>query len=212
MEIIFPYLFFIGFSYCHLHDVRKPVEGNRVHTLGIWRFSPFPDTLLPEFSTDFYLTITGNMPIIAIVVSDRHLHTPMYFFLGNLSILEAASSSNILPRMLSALQTGDRRISVSSCFAQWYFCSFFLVTECCLLCAMSYDRYLAVCNQLHYTTIMKTHTCIQLAAASWISGFTGIVTLLTLMLTQLNFCGPSVIDHYFCDLLPLRKLCAVTVQ
>ncbi|XP_053120557.1 olfactory receptor 10A4-like [Hemicordylus capensis] len=154
----------------------------------------------------YIVTVTANILIVLIVVFEPHLHTPMYFFLGTLSFVESCYTSNLLPRILSALLTGDRTISFRSCFTQWYLCACFIVTECCLLCAMSYDRYLAICKPLHYPTMMNTQTFIQLAAASWFNGFTVFSILLTVMLKQLNFCGPNVIDHYFCDYSPIVNL------
>ncbi|XP_060111150.1 olfactory receptor 6C4-like [Heteronotia binoei] len=129
----------------------------------------------------------------------------MYFFLGNISFLECCYTSNIFPRMLSTLLTGNKVISFSSCFTQWYICALLIVSESCLLCAMSYDRYLAICKPLHYATMMKTQTCVQLAATSWINGFTIFLPMLILML-QLNFCGSNEIDHYFCDYFPILDL------
>ncbi|XP_062992604.1 olfactory receptor 2AP1-like [Elgaria multicarinata webbii] len=174
--------------------------------LGFGEFHKSQMLLFLTFLTIYIVTISGNILIVALVVFDQHLRTPMYFFLGNLSFLEACYSSNLFPRMLSALLTGDRLILFSSCFTQLYLFGSMVSTECCLLCAMSYDRYLAICKPLHYTTIMKTWTCIQLAAVSWISGFVALMILLTLMLQQLNFCGSNEIDHYFCEYFPLLKL------
>ncbi|XP_062992599.1 olfactory receptor 2AP1-like [Elgaria multicarinata webbii] len=183
--------------------------GNQTTTtfilLGFGEFYKLQMLLFLTFLAIYIVTISGNILIVALVVLNKHLHTPMYFFLGNLSFLEACYSSNIFPRMLSALMTGDRTISFSSCFTQWYLFGSLEAAECCLLCVMSYDRYLAICKPLHYTITMKTTTCIQLAAASWINGFIVFLILLNLML-QLTFCGPSEMDHYFCDYFPLLKL------
>ncbi|XP_034957547.1 olfactory receptor 6C4-like [Zootoca vivipara] len=173
--------------------------------LGFRKFYELQTLLFLIFLVIYVVTITGNILTFALIVFDRHLHTPMYFFLGNLSFLEACSSSNIFPQMLLALITGDRRISFTGCFTQWYLFGSLEAAECFLLCAMSYDRYLAICKPLHYATTMKTHTSIHLAAASWFSGFIACLVLLILML-QLSFCGPSEIDHYFCEYFPLLKL------
>ncbi|XP_067390559.1 olfactory receptor 11A1-like [Emydura macquarii macquarii] len=158
----------------------------------------------------YIVTMDGNILIIALVVADQHLHTPMYFFLGNLSCLETCYTSTILPRMLASLLTGDRTISVFGCFVQLYLFGSLVGTECYLLAAMSYDRYLAICKPLHYLTHMNERFCFQLAAGFWVSAFL-VVTIIIFLMSQLTFCGPSEIDHFFCDLTPVIKLsCSVT--
>ncbi|XP_050773899.1 olfactory receptor 10A4-like [Gopherus flavomarginatus] len=168
---------------------------------------------LPELQTLLFLlflviyiaTMAGNILIFVLVVADQHLHTPMYFFLGNLSCLETCYTSTILPRVLAGLLSVDRTISFSLCLTQYYFFGSLVVTECLLLSVMSYDRYLAICNPLHYAAHMSGRACLQLAGGSWIGGFlcSGI---LTLSISQLTFCGPNVIDHLFCDFIPLINL------
>ncbi|XP_067388379.1 olfactory receptor 5AP2-like [Emydura macquarii macquarii] len=129
----------------------------------------------------------------------------MYFFLGNLSCLETCYSSTILPRVLASLLTGDRTISVSGCITQFYFFGVIVATECYLLSMMSYDRYLATYKPLHYTALMSGRVCLQLATLSWTSGFLA-TTIVTCLMSQLHFCGPSEIDHFLCDFTPLIKL------
>ncbi|XP_053901030.1 olfactory receptor 11A1-like [Malaclemys terrapin pileata] len=157
------------------------------------------------FLVIYIVTMAGNILIMVLVVSDQHLHTPMYFFLGNLSCLETCYTSTILPRMLTSLLTGDRTISVTGCLVQLYFFGSLVDTECYLLAAMSYDRYLAICKPLHYGTHMNNRFCFQLAAGSWISAFLAVIIVIFLM-SQLIFCGPNEIDHFFCDLTPMIKL------
>ncbi|XP_015263387.1 PREDICTED: olfactory receptor 1020-like [Gekko japonicus] len=152
----------------------------------------------------YMVTMVGNILIVALVVADQHLHTPMYYFLGNLSCLETFYSSTILPRMLASFVTGNRSISFISCFLQMYFFGSLAATECFLLSAMSYDRYLAICKPLHYTTLMNNRDCLHLIVGSWISGFLGNSILFPLL--QLTFCGRNDIDHFFCDFNPLLKL------
>ncbi|XP_065421293.1 olfactory receptor 6F1-like [Chrysemys picta bellii] len=149
--------------------------------------------------------MAGNILIIALVVADQQLHTPMYFFLGNLSCLETCYASTILPRMLAILQTGDRTISVNSCFVQYYSFGGLLAAECYLLSEMSYDRYLAICKPLHYGTLMNGRFCLQLAVGSWISSFV-IVGMFTYLISQLTFCGHNEVDHFFCEFTALLKL------
>ncbi|KAM7150850.1 LOW QUALITY PROTEIN: olfactory receptor 5AR1-like [Macrochelys suwanniensis] len=149
--------------------------------------------------------MAGSILIIVLVVADQHLHTPMYFFLGNLSCLETCYTSTILPRMLASLQTGDRTISINSCFVQYYFFGGLLAAECYLLAAMSYDRYLAIYKPLHYGTLMNGRFCLQLAVGSWMSSFV-IVGMFTYLISQLTFCGHNEVDHFFCEFTALLKL------
>ncbi|NXK97072.1 O11A1 protein, partial [Formicarius rufipectus] len=157
------------------------------------------------FLSIYFLTITGNTFIVVLVVAHQPLHTPMYFFLGNLACLEICYSSNILPRMLLSYMCGDRHISAWGCFTQYYFFGCLGAAECYLLAAMSYDRYLAVCKPLHYPSHMDFKLCLQLDAASWVSGFLSN-SILTLLISNLDFCGPNEIDHFFCDSFPMMKL------
>ncbi|XP_026515006.1 olfactory receptor 10A7-like [Terrapene carolina triunguis] len=154
--------------------------------------------LLLLFLVIYIVTMAGNILIMAVVVADQHLHTPMYFFLGNLSCLETCYTSTVLPSMLASLLTGDRTISVGGCITQCYFVGFLAATGCYLLAAMSYDRYLAICKPLHYTTLMNGRFCLQLAAGSWVSGLLAS-SIVAGMVLQLTFCGPNEIDHFFCE-------------
>ncbi|XP_026545707.1 olfactory receptor 2AP1-like [Notechis scutatus] len=157
------------------------------------------------FLVIFISTMMANLLTVIVIVIDQSLHTPMYFFLGNLACLEMIYSSAILPRMIVALMTGDNTISVKGCMTQFYFGSFLVCTECYLLSVMSYDRFLAVCKPLHYATLMNSKVCIQLAAGSWLNSILAISLYLGLIL-QLQFCGQNEIDHFFCEALPLLKL------
>ncbi|XP_065270042.1 olfactory receptor 11A1-like [Emys orbicularis] len=157
------------------------------------------------FLVIYIVTVAGNILIVALVVTDRQLHTPMYFFLGNLSCLETCYTSTILPRVLGSLLTGDRTISVRDCIIQFYIFGSLAATECCLLSVMSYDRYLAICKPLHYAALTNGRFCTKLVAGSWIGGFMS-VAIIIFMISQLTFCGPNEIDHFFCDLSPIIKL------
>ncbi|XP_034957552.1 olfactory receptor 5P4-like [Zootoca vivipara] len=153
----------------------------------------------------YLVTMAGNILIIVLVVLNQHLHTPMYFFLGNLSCLETCYSSTIMPRMLVSFLTGDRTISINGCFAQLYFFGYLATTECYFLAVMSYDRYLAICKPLHYALLMNSRICITLITASWIGGSL-IISLIIFLVSQLTFCGPNEINHFFCDLIPMIRL------
>ncbi|XP_077169642.1 olfactory receptor 5AP2-like [Paroedura picta] len=161
--------------------------------------------LFLSFLTIYMLTVTGNIIIIVLVVTDLHLHTPMYFFLGNLSCLEICYTSTILPRLLFSLFAGDRTISVHGCIVQYFFFGSLASTECYLLAIMSYDRYLAICRPLRYTDLMNGRTCFWFLAISWMSGLLNI-GIITSLLFDLLFCGPNEIEHFFCDIAPLFKL------
>ncbi|XP_014382282.1 olfactory receptor 2AP1-like [Alligator sinensis] len=173
--------------------------------LGFRNISEIQVLLFPVFLAIYILTMVGNILILVLIVVDHHLHTPMYFFLGNLSCLETCYTSSILPRMLASFVTGDETISFSGCFTQYFFFGLLSGTECYLLAAMSYDRYLAICKPLHYASLMNGRFCLQLAAMSWTSSFLAISITILLML-NLTFCGPNEMDHFFCDFIPIVKL------
>ncbi|XP_069488921.1 olfactory receptor 10A7-like [Ambystoma mexicanum] len=153
----------------------------------------------------YLFTLAGNIMIILIVTVDSLLHTPMYFFLKNLSFLELCYISVTVPKMLVNFLAEDKSISFAGCTAQMY-CFFTLgVTECFLLAMMAYDRYVAICNPLHYAIIMNKSKCLQLAATSWVGG--NLISLgQTASIFSLPYCGPNVIDHFFCDIPPVLKL------
>ncbi|XP_077169510.1 olfactory receptor 11A1-like [Paroedura picta] len=147
----------------------------------------------------YIITIAGNLTIFFLVLSCSQLHTPMYFLLGNLSCMETFYSSVILPRMLTSLLTGDRAISVKGCVVQLYFFGFLVCTECYLLAVMSYDRYLAICQPLHYGALMSNKFCHKLAAGSWLCALLPVSIIIIIVMSSLHFCGPTDIDHFFCD-------------
>ncbi|KAM6448809.1 olfactory receptor 10C1-like [Liasis olivaceus] len=187
-------------------EQENQTEITEFHLMGFVGLGDLQVPLFCLFLVIYLVTIVGNILIILLVVTDPHLHTPMYFFLGNLSFLETCYSSNILPVMLANLLYGGlRTISVTGCLMQYYFFGILAVTECCLLAAMSYDRYAAICKPLHYTTLMNDRICLQVIAGSWIHGFF-IKSIALYLMFQLKFCGPSEINHFFCELNPILKL------
>ncbi|XP_062992640.1 olfactory receptor 1M1-like [Elgaria multicarinata webbii] len=153
----------------------------------------------------YIVTMAGNILIILLVATDRNLHTPMYFFLVNLSCLEICCSSNILPRMLFSFLTGRKTISINACFVQEYVFGSLGAVECYLLSVMSYDRYLAICKPLHYVTKMNGKLCLQMIVSSWISGFL-LSSVTVTLISKLIFCVGNEIDHYFCDTFPILEL------
>ncbi|XP_074838780.1 olfactory receptor 2AP1-like [Carettochelys insculpta] len=163
------------------------------------------------FLVIYIVTASGNTLIIALIVTDQHLQIPMYYLLGNLSCLETCLSSVLLPRLLASLLTGDRTISVNGCMVQFYFFAIMSTTESLLLTAMSYDRYLAICNPLHYPVLMNGRVCCQLAAGSWLSSLTTCSVGMVLTIRH-TFCDSKEMDHFFCDFAPLIKLACEDTQ
>uniref|UniRef100_A0A8D2AHQ1 Olfactory receptor n=1 Tax=Sciurus vulgaris TaxID=55149 RepID=A0A8D2AHQ1_SCIVU len=150
----------------------------------------------------YILSITGNLTIITLTLIDLHLKTPMYFFLRNFSFLEISFTTVSIPRYLVSIITGDKTISYNSCMAQVFFFILLGATEFFLLTAMSYDRYVAICKPLHYTTIMSTRICSLLVIGSWLTGFL-IIFPPVIMGLQLDFCDSNIVDHFTCDSSPL---------
>ncbi|XP_004716493.1 olfactory receptor 10A2-like [Echinops telfairi] len=192
-------------------------QGNRtkVSEFILMSFSSLPteiqSLLFMTFLIIYLITLMGNSLIILVTLADPMLHSPMYFFLRNLSFLEIGFNLVIVPKMLATLLAQDTTISFLACSVQMYFFFFFGVDECSLLATMAYDRYVAICNPLHYPVIMNQRTCAKLAAASWFPGFpVGIVQIMWLF--SFPFCGNKV-NHFFCDSPPvLRLVCADTAK
>ncbi|CAN0394757.1 unnamed protein product [Rangifer tarandus platyrhynchus] len=151
------------------------------------------------------MAMMGNIAIILVSKLDPRLHSPMYFFLTNLSFLDMCYTTSIVPQMLFNLGTSKKTISYMGCAVQLYFFHIMGGTECLLLAVMSFDRYVAICKPLHYTLIMNQRVCILLVATVWLMGC--IVSLgQTNYIFSLDFCGPCEIDHFFCDLPPILAL------
>ncbi|XP_074838672.1 olfactory receptor 10A4-like [Carettochelys insculpta] len=160
----------------------------------------------------YLATLTGNVLVILLIKITSSLHTPMYFFLVNLSFLEICFISSMVPQLLGHLLVEEKTISIAGCAAQMYFTNVTGLTECCLLAAMAYDRYVAICHPLHYTTIMSSQVCALLAGASWFISISEELAH-TSWIFSLGFCGSNQIHHFFCDTPPLLKMaCADTSQ
>ncbi|XP_038442314.1 olfactory receptor 10J3 isoform X1 [Canis lupus familiaris] len=157
------------------------------------------------FLTLYLLTLCGNVIIVTIIHLDRHLHTPMYFFLSMLSLSETCYTVAIIPRMLSGLLNPHQPIAVQGCATQLFFYLTFGINNCFLLTAMGYDRYVAICNPLRYSVIMSKETCVQLAYGSLGIGLSMAIIQVTSVF-GLPFCDAFVISHFFCDVRPLLKL------
>ena len=178
--------------------------------LGFANFPELQEQLFGVFLVVYLVTLIGNAMIIVIISLEQSLHVPMYLFLLNLSVVEVSFSAVIMPEMLVVLSTEKSSISFVSCFAQMYFILLFGVTECFLLGTMAYDRFAAICHPLSYPMIMNKSVFMKLVMFSWVSGIT-MATVQTPWVFSFPFCGPSEINHLFCETPPVLELvCADT--
>ncbi|XP_072478809.1 olfactory receptor 4K5-like [Notamacropus eugenii] len=157
------------------------------------------------FSLLYGMIILGNLLIIITVTIDARLHSPMYFLLGNLSFIDICQSSFATPKMITDFLNEHKTISFNGCIAQIFFIHLFTGGEMVLLVSMAYDRYVAICKPLHYVTIMNQQVCTALVLASWTVGLVHTMSQLSFTV-NLPFCGPNVIDSFFCDLPRVTKL------
>ncbi|XP_057588372.1 olfactory receptor 2A14-like [Hippopotamus amphibius kiboko] len=166
--------------------------------------------LFALFSLFYTLTLLGNGVILGLICSDSRLHTPMYFFLSHLAIIDMSYASNNVPKMLANLVSQKRTISFVPCIMQTFLYLAFAHTECLILVVMSYDRFVAICHPLHYIVTMSWRVCLVLAIISWVLSFLLALVHLVLFL-RLPFCGPHEVNHFFCEILSVLKLaCADT--
>ncbi|XP_054582258.1 olfactory receptor 2A12 isoform X2 [Eptesicus fuscus] len=177
-----------------------------------FQVDPELEVFLFGFFLLFYsLTLMGNGVILGLICLDSRLHTPMYFFLSNLAIIDMSYASSTVPKMLANLVMQKKTISFAPCILQTFLYLAFAVTECMSLVVMSYDRYVAICHPLHYSVIMSWRVCIVLAAASWIFSFLLALVHITLIL-RLPFCGPQKINHFFCQIMSVLKLACADIR
>ncbi|XP_053320001.1 olfactory receptor 10A7-like [Spea bombifrons] len=173
--------------------------------LGFQNSPVFNQMLFVLFLVLYILTLLGNLMIIMLVARAQSLRFPMYFFLTQLSLSDILLTTNIAPNMLHVIIYGGGTISFTACITQLYFHGTSTAAECLLLTVMSYDRYLAICRPLHYTSIMDLKLQIQLVILCWFTAFP-LMLPIVFLIDHLQFCGPQIIDHYFCDLAPLLEL------
>ncbi|NXW70474.1 OR6F1 protein, partial [Hirundo rustica] len=163
---------------------------------GTWQFRV---SFVVIFTLMYTLTVIGNASIIALVWRSSNLHTPMYFFLCNLSFLEIWYTTGVVPKAIGVMLGTSQTISFSVCILQLFFLLSLGSTECFLLSVMAYDRYLAICYPLRYSSLMNSVLSVRLALGSWLGGFLAI-SLLAFLTSRLTFCGPDVINHFLCDI------------
>ncbi|XP_036994735.2 olfactory receptor 7A10-like [Artibeus jamaicensis] len=186
------------------------VQGNDTPTsefllLGLSEAPELQPVLFGLFLCMYLITVLGNLLIILAVSSNSHLHTPMYFFLSNLSLVDICFTSTTIPKMLVNIQTQNKAISYAGCITQVYFFLLFGVLDNFLLTVMAYDRFVAICHPLQYTNIMNPQLCGLLVLMSWITS--SLYSLLqSLMVLQLSFCADLKIPHFFCELSQMSQL------
>ncbi|XP_027716556.1 olfactory receptor 5B12-like [Vombatus ursinus] len=157
------------------------------------------------FTLIYLITLVGNLGMVALISGESCLHTPMYFFLSNLSLVDFSYSSAVTPKVMAGLLTGDKVISYNSCAAQLFFFGAFVVTESFLLASMAYDRHAAICKPLHYTNTMTSTLCTYLATGAYACGFL-TSSIVTGNMFSLSFCKSNIVHHFFCDIPPLLAL------
>ena len=161
--------------------------------------------LLLPFSALYLMTILGNLFVVFLIITDSHLHSPMYFLLANLSFVDFCLSSVTTPKLTTDFLNDNKTISFEGCMSQILCVHVFAGGEMVLLVSMAYDRYVAICKPLHYSSIMNRQKCIWLVLTSWIIGFVHATSQLAMIL-DLPFCGPRIVDSFFCDIPEVIKL------
>lgn len=160
----------------------------------------------------YLICLTWNLCIIVTINVDRHLQSPMYFFLYNLSIVDVLYSTVTLPKLLDLLLTGNNRISTLSCLLQFYLFASLACTEIFILTVMAYDRYVAICEPLHYSLVMRKGYCVLLVVGSWLFGYFNCIFPIVVV-SRLNFCKPRLLNQIFCDVKSIMKIsCSDTLQ
>ncbi|CAO2582674.1 Olfactory receptor 6 [Lemmus lemmus] len=171
----------------------------------------FPTAPWLQFLITYLFVLLENLVIIFTVWVTGSLHKPMYYFLGNMSFLEAWYISVTVPKMLAGFLFHPNTISFLGCMTQLYFFISLACTECVLLAAMAYDRYVAICWPLRYPVMMTTGFCVQLTISSWVSGFS-ISMAKVYFISRVAFCGNNILNHFFCDVSPILKLACMDLS
>ncbi|XP_036764514.2 olfactory receptor 12D1-like [Manis pentadactyla] len=179
--------------------------------LGVTDIQVLQPFLFVVFLAIYFIIVAGNGVILMIVISDPRLHSPMYFFLGNLSCLDICYSTVTLPKMLENFLSTHKAISFMGCISQLHFLHFLGSTEAMLLAVMAFDRFVAICKPLRYTVIINHQCCTHTAITIWVIGFFHDL-LQSIMTSHLNFCGSNHIRYFFCDVKPLLELACGNIE
>ncbi|EHB17353.1 Olfactory receptor 4K3 [Heterocephalus glaber] len=176
--------------------------------LGLGRSWNMQILLFMTFLMIYIMILSGNIAVMVLIILDPQLHSPMYFLLANLSFVDMWLSSVTTPKMITDFLMENKTISFGGCMCQVFFVHFIGAGEMVLLVVMAYDRYVAICKPLHYSTIMSLHRCIGLVVIEWSAGFVHSVSQLV-VIVKLPFCGPREIDSFFCDIPLVTKLACI---
>ncbi|XP_073402870.1 olfactory receptor 5G3-like [Dendrobates tinctorius] len=152
----------------------------------------------------YLIILAGNLLIIVLVSTNHNLNTPMFYFLKHLAVADILVTTTVMPMMLNIILLDMKEVPVRSCIIQLYLFFIFGFIQCYLIALMSYDRYLAICRPMRYNSIMQSHVCFKMVLGSWFLLF--LLSLEVILFWQLEFCGQNVIDHFFCDSVPLIEL------
>ncbi|ELV09553.1 olfactory receptor 7A10 [Tupaia chinensis] len=186
-------------------ESRNNTEISEFLLLGLSEEPELQPFILGVFLFMYLITVCGNLLIILAIVSDSHLHTPMYFFLCNLSLVDICFTSTTIPKMLLNIQTQSKVITYAGCITQMFFFVLFVGLDNFLLTVMAYDRFVAICHPLHYVVIMNPWLCVSLVLVSWFMSILHSL-LQSLMVLHLSFCTHVEISHFFCELIQLLHL------
>ncbi|XP_063788982.1 olfactory receptor 1-like [Pseudophryne corroboree] len=181
------------------------------HIVAFSTSAAFDSFFLIVFHLLYLTSLIANSVIITVIYMDQHLHTPMYLFLSNLSLIDLCYTTVTVPKLLDMLLSGHYTVSFIKCFTQMYFFDVFGITEYLLLSAMAYDRYVAICKPLHYHHIFSRKLCVQLITAVWISGSLNSI-LVTLSATNMSFCNSYIIHRFFCDAKSLMEIASANQE
>ncbi|XP_072574956.1 olfactory receptor 7A17-like [Vulpes vulpes] len=200
MHIYYIYVYYIYITYSLSHmEQGNDTQISAFLLLGLSEEPEIQPLLFGLFLSMYLITVFGNLFIILAVSSDSHLHTPMYFFLANLSFVDICFTSTTVPKMLQNIQTQSKVITYEGCITQIYFFLLLAGLDNFLLAVMAYDRFLAICHPLHYTVIMKPQLCVLLVLVAWMMSALNSL-LQSLMVLWLSFCREVKVSHFFCEI------------